>query len=58
MGLITLGLGGGLVFEMKEHKGEDKDSHHHGEGADIVGVGAGDEALVLGVLQWTDGNLQ
>lgn len=57
MGLFILGLGGGLVFEVEEHEGEDEDSSHHGEGADVIGVSAGDEALVLGVLQRTDGNL-
>ena len=40
-----------FVLCVEEDEGEDKDAGHHREGAGVVGVGGGDEALVLVVHQ-------
>jgi len=43
---------------MQKDAGEDEDSDHHGEGRSIVGVGARNESLVLGMLERSDGDLR
>lgn len=48
--LFSLGLGRVLLV-VQEHEAEEEDSQHHGERAHVVGVGGGDEPLILGVLQ-------
>ena len=40
-----------LLLHVQEDEAEDEEAGHHGEGAGVVGVGRGDEALVLRVLQ-------
>lgn len=39
---------------VEEHKAEDEEAEHHGEGTGIVGIGRGDETLKLGVLPGTN----
>lgn len=40
-----------LLLHVQEDDAEDEEPEHHGEGAGVVRVGRGDEALVLRVLQ-------
>lgn len=43
--------------QVEIYKGEEKDTQHHWDGACVVGVGRRDEALVLRVCEWTNGDL-
>ena len=47
-----------LLLHVQEDDAEDEEPEHHGEGAGVVGVGRGDEALVLCVLQRPHGHLR
>lgn len=47
----------GLLLEVQENEREDEQAEHHGEGAGVVGISAGDEPLVLRVREWPDGHL-
>lgn len=47
-----------LLLHVQEDDAEDEEPQHHGEGAGVVGVGRGDEALILCVLEWPHGYLQ
>ena len=42
---------------MEEDKGEYEDSAHHAEGGRVVGIGGGNEPLVLVVAERMDGHL-
>ena len=54
----SLSVGLLLLLHVQEDNAEDEEPEHHGEGAGVVGVGRGDEALVLRVLQWPHGHLR
>lgn len=46
-----------FFFHVQKDDTEDKDSCHHRKGTGIIWKGWGNEALILGMLQWPDRNL-
>lgn len=41
-----------LLLHVQEDDAKEEEPSHHGEGAGVVGIGRGDEALILRVLEW------